>query len=154
MKAFICIGLFLLGSQAFADYDSDEMYVLSPSYLANETLSLEMAKNNIVKHFDKLCGDIWCEGTYATIKSLEISCTVDKKTSLIENCSWIFAGCNTQVDEVEGTINLDSKIFNCKFKAAHTLKDFATRFAQSTAPLDEPLEDNFTLMGVLNHCLQ
>jgi hypothetical protein len=67
----------------------------------------------LVRNFDDICGDTFCEGDYSNIQSLRYRCSVEQATGRIASCVWIFAGSYEEIAAGNGRIDVTSQVWTC-----------------------------------------
>ncbi|MCU1216558.1 hypothetical protein JAK24_09280 [Stenotrophomonas maltophilia] len=71
----------------------------------------------LVRGFDDICGDTFCEGEYYNLQAMRLRCSVNQDTGLLAGCIWTFAGSNTSVRR-DGHIEVDVRSFACPLPLA------------------------------------
>lgn len=114
-----------LSSAYAASYSSVENYlVLKNDFRVNSLIQL---KSTLVKDFNFICPDTFCEGNFHRISSVDWQCSVQNETEFVSSCSWIFAGAVQQVDESTGEfVVVDSQVFTCPVSFSGSLDELLT----------------------------
>lgn len=71
-------------------------------------------ERRLVKDFDDICGDTFCEGEFSNLQALRYRCSVQQADSLIGECVWTFAGSNATVDAASGKVLVDARTWACR----------------------------------------
>ena len=67
----------------------------------------------LVKQFDDICGDTFCEGEFDNLTSLGIDCAIDSVTSAVGSCKWTFAGSYADIDAASGGVAVTHAVKVC-----------------------------------------
>lgn len=67
----------------------------------------------LVRGFDYICGDTFCEGDYGNLQALRFRCSVAVATGRVQACAWTFTGSFAWVDQVNGGIDVDARAWTC-----------------------------------------
>ncbi|KRG49108.1 hypothetical protein ARC23_15360 [Stenotrophomonas beteli] len=70
------------------------------------------AERQLVRGFDAVCGDTFCEGQYINLWAMRLRCSVERATGVVAQCVWTFAGSDTRV-HTSGLITVDRGRFAC-----------------------------------------
>lgn len=70
------------------------------------------AERMLVRGFDDVCGDTFCEGQYYNLWAMRLRCSVERATGVVGSCIWTFAGSDTWVRK-EGRIDVDLGSYAC-----------------------------------------
>lgn len=70
-------------------------------------------ETRLVRGFDEVCGDTFCEGEYHNLQSLRFRCSVNAADGGVEECVWTFTGSTAQVDGSSGRIIVDARSWAC-----------------------------------------
>lgn len=46
----------------------------------------------LVRGFDDICGDTFCEGDFGNLRAMQLRCSVDRAAGTVTACTWSFAG--------------------------------------------------------------
>lgn len=68
----------------------------------------------LVRGFDDICGDTFCEGDYHNLQALRFRCSVEAASGRVEECVWTFTGSIAQVDPAQGHIVVDARTWACR----------------------------------------
>lgn len=68
----------------------------------------------LVRDFDYICGDTFCEGEYSNIQSLRFRCSVERLTGMMGECIWTLAGSYEEVDPGSGRVQVDARTWQCR----------------------------------------
>lgn len=113
--------LFLTASaSAFAAPPVPDRYVDATNWPASEA-GMERfleAEARLKAGFDKVCGDTFCEGDFANLRPMQLSCSVDSTKGTLKQCLWVFAGSYATVNAKSGAVQVTAKTFKCKFLLA------------------------------------
>jgi len=64
------------------------------------------AERLLVRGFDDICGDTFCEGQYYNLRPMRLRCSVHRASGVVGSCIWTFAGSYTRVQQT-GQIDVD-----------------------------------------------
>lgn len=70
-------------------------------------------RRRLVKDFDEVCGDTYCEGEYSDIQALRIRCSVQRAAGTVSQCRWAFAASDLGVDRDSGQIEARQPVWLC-----------------------------------------
>lgn len=70
------------------------------------------AERLLVRGFDDICGDTFCEGQYYNLQAMRLRCSVQRDTGVVARCVWTFAGSYTRVQQT-GRIDVDQGRYAC-----------------------------------------
>ena len=70
------------------------------------------AERRLVRGFDNVCGDTFCEGQYYNLRPMRLRCSVHRASGVVGSCIWTFAGSYTQVQQT-GQIDVDHGTYAC-----------------------------------------
>ncbi|WP_295572433.1 hypothetical protein [Stenotrophomonas maltophilia] len=70
------------------------------------------AERRLVRGFDNICGDTFCEGQYYNLWAMRLRCSVQRDTGVVGSCVWTFAGSDTRVRNT-GRIDVDLGSYAC-----------------------------------------
>ncbi|NID17388.1 hypothetical protein [Luteibacter yeojuensis] len=68
--------------------------------------------------FERLCGDTFCEDTYANLRPMQLSCSVDARKGTVRQCLWMFSGSSTSVHPKSGAVRASSRVYACRLPIA------------------------------------
>jgi hypothetical protein len=103
--------------------------------------------SQLVRNFDDICGDTFCEGDYSNIQSLRYRCSVEQSTGRIGTCVWIFAGSYEEIAEGNGRIAVTSQVWTCRSPIApNTTIDGLLDALAGDSPLYTTLPDTQTTL--------
>lgn len=68
----------------------------------------------LVRGFDDICGDTFCEGEYHNLQALRFRCSVEAATGRVGECLWTFTGSTARVDTATGRIAVDARTWACR----------------------------------------
>ncbi len=68
----------------------------------------------LVRGFDDICGDTFCEGEYHNLQALRFRCSVEAANGRVEECVWTFTGSTARVDASNGSIVVDAPTWACR----------------------------------------
>lgn len=72
----------------------------------------------LVRGFDQICGDTFCEGEYYNLQAMRLRCAVRAASGRVQECRWTFAGSNAAVDPDSGRIEVDGRDWACLLPVA------------------------------------
>lgn len=75
------------------------------------------AERRLVRGFDNICGDTFCEGQYYNLRAMRLRCSVQQATGGVGDCVWTFAGSYTWVQQA-GQIEVDHGSYACRLPLA------------------------------------
>lgn len=75
------------------------------------------AERMLVRGFDDVCGDTFCEGQYYNLWAMRLRCSVQQATGVVGSCVWTFAGSDTRVQNY-GRIDVDHGSYACTLPLA------------------------------------
>lgn len=67
----------------------------------------------LVRGFDDICGDTFCEGEYSNLQALRFRCSVQQASGRVQACAWTFTGSTASVDSSTGQIEVDARTWTC-----------------------------------------
>lgn len=70
-------------------------------------------ETTLVRGFDNICGDTFCEGEYGNLQALRYRCSVNAATGGVHACVWSFAGSTARVDAATGALVVDARTWAC-----------------------------------------
>ncbi|TDV32022.1 hypothetical protein [Stenotrophomonas sp. CC22-02] len=70
------------------------------------------AERQLVRGFDDVCGDTFCEGEYYNLRAMRLRCSVQQSTGVVAGCIWTFSGSSTWVQQT-GQIDADVGRYAC-----------------------------------------
>ncbi|AKV00653.1 hypothetical protein AKJ09_07316 [Labilithrix luteola] len=91
-------------------------------------------KHALVKGFDNVCGDTFCEGDFSNLTSVRLACSATTKAKKMKDCTWVFGGSIEYVAPASGAITSDAHTWSCKIPVNTTSKKFLDTLA---APGDD-----------------
>jgi hypothetical protein len=71
-------------------------------------------EQRLVRDFDDICGDTYCEGEFSNLQALRYRCSVRQADSLIGECVWTFAGSNAEINAATGQVMIDARTWACR----------------------------------------
>lgn len=94
----------------------------------------------LVRGFDQVCGDTFCEGEYSNLQALRFRCSVATVSGRVQACAWTFTGSTAQVEPVTGVIEVDAPTWTCHSPVASgTPLTKLLRLLEQRDPLHVPL---------------
>lgn len=72
----------------------------------------------LVRGFDNICGDTFCEGDYYNLQAMRLRCSVHARSGRLGQCVWTFAGSNAWVAPADGSITVDARDWACALPLA------------------------------------
>ncbi|WP_241895070.1 hypothetical protein, partial [Stenotrophomonas maltophilia] len=70
------------------------------------------AERQLVRGFDEVCGDTFCEGQYINLWAMRLRCSVEQVAGVVVQCVWTFAGSDTRV-KPSGLIKVNRGRYAC-----------------------------------------
>ncbi len=71
-------------------------------------------ERRMVRDFDDVCGDTFCEGDYSHIQPLRYRCSVERETGIMGECVWVFEASEQTIDPPSGDIAVDAPVWRCR----------------------------------------
>lgn len=69
----------------------------------------------LVRGFDGICGDTFCEGDYSNLRALQLRCAVHQATGAVSACLWSFAGSYADIGDGSGpTPVIEARTWVCQ----------------------------------------
>jgi len=95
----------------------------------------------LVRGFDGICGDTFCEGEYSNLRALQLRCAVRQRDGVVVRCLWSFAGSWARVDPATGEPQVQASTYACALPLANGTGLPALLTALGTGPdaLERPL---------------
>ena len=129
---------------------------LFPSQAAGWDRFLAVEKA-LVRGFDDVCGDTFCEGEYSNLQAMRLRCSVHRGSGVLAGCVWTFAGSTAWV-KGDGRIDVDLRSFTCPLPlaAGTRLEDFlrAMEAVPPASAIDTPLPGTaLSVYDGLTECL-
>lgn len=72
----------------------------------------------LVRGFDDLCGDTFCEGDYSNLRALQLRCAVAARSGIVTACAWSFAGSHATVIGNDPLPVVDARTWICRLPIA------------------------------------
>lgn len=72
----------------------------------------------LVRGFDDICGDTFCEGEYYNLQAMRLRCSVHAASGRVGECRWTFFGSNMDVDAATGAVMVDAQDWACRLPLA------------------------------------
>lgn len=123
MKTFVPGALLLLATcSATATGHAAGRYVDARTYptQAEGWERFRAVEARLVRGFDSVCGDTFCEGEYHNLQALRFRCSVEASTGRVGECLWTFTGSTARVDATTGRIAVDARTWACRVPLADT----------------------------------
>ena len=70
------------------------------------------------RDFDAICGDTFCEGDYSNYQAISLRCSVDTRRRVVQQCLWVFAASQHEVDPFTGAILVSARHWECALPLA------------------------------------
>lgn len=67
----------------------------------------------LVRGFDDICGDTFCEGDYGNLRALQLRCAVRSRSGVVAGCLWSFAGSYAYVSPTAALPEVDARTWAC-----------------------------------------
>lgn len=67
----------------------------------------------LVRGFDYICGDTFCEGDYGNLRALQLRCSVVRASGIVGECLWSFAGSHAYVSPTAALPEVDARTWAC-----------------------------------------
>ncbi|WMJ70405.1 hypothetical protein [Stenotrophomonas sp. 24(2023)] len=131
-----CLVLALPATQAAPAYVDARLY---PSQAAGWE-RFRAVERALVRGFDNVCGDTFCEGEYYNLRPLRLRCSVQAVTGVLAGCLWTFTGSNAGVERRSGRITVDVRHYACALPLAAGTTLEALLQALEAAPPGEALD--------------
>lgn len=96
----------------------------------------------LVRGFDQICGDTFCEGEYGNLQPQRLRCSVHAASGIVHECAWTFAGSTARVDDASGEVVVDSPSWACVIPVPEQ-----TSLSELLATLEGPDPINTPLPG-------
>ncbi|GLQ49789.1 hypothetical protein ACFFJT_03375 [Dyella flava] len=111
----LCMTAQVMAKNAAGSYSRDAgPYVDMDDYLqGSQRDAWSDATYFLMKNFNDVCGDTFCEGEYSNIQELRYRCSVDANTGIVGECAWLFAASEEQINPIDGKIIAQPKIWAC-----------------------------------------
>ena len=93
----------------------------------------DRAVTTLAREFGGLCGDTFCEGDDGDLTPLSLTCSVDRQSRRIGQCSWTFVGLTSEVDPATGRVVVSSHVYPCDLAVHGSAADLATFVSQVLA---------------------
>jgi hypothetical protein len=109
----------------------------------------------LVRDFDQICGDTFCEGEYGNLQPQRFRCSVHAASGIVHECVWTFAGSTARVDEASGEVVVDSRSWACVTPLSEQTPLFELLATlEGPDPIDTPLPGTqTTIYEGLTDCL-
>ncbi len=116
---------------------------------------LSALEKALVRGFDDVCGDTFCEGEYYNLQAMRLRCSVQAASGNVGECVWTFAGSNMDVDAPTGRVVVDARDWACRLPLApHTPLPLLLDALQGPQAIDTTLPGTTTTVYEgLTHCL-
>lgn len=108
--------LLLVAGAAQADTHVDAHDYPAPGQGAAAFAQMERA---LVRGFDGICGDTFCEGEYSNLRALQLRCAVRRRDGVVVRCLWSFAGSWASVDPATGEPQVQASTYACTLPLAN-----------------------------------
>lgn len=72
----------------------------------------------LVRGFDNVCGDTFCEGDYSNLRALQLRCAVRRDSGAVSECLWSFAGSHAAVRAETPVPEVDARVWACRLPTA------------------------------------
>lgn len=101
---------------------------------------LHNIETRLVRSFDDICGDTFCEGDYNNLQALRFRCSVHVASGRVHACGWTFIGSTANVDAASGQVVVDAPTWHCRVPlAADTPLQLLLQTLEQGDPLHVPL---------------
>ena len=123
MKTLVA-GMLLASCMAIATGHAAGPYVDAREYPseAEGRERFRAVEARLVRGFDAICGDTFCEGEFHNLQALRFRCSVQVATGRVGECLWTFTGSTARVDDATGRIAVEARTRACRAPlAAQTL---------------------------------
>ncbi|MDX3933471.1 MAG: hypothetical protein QHC77_16165 [Stenotrophomonas sp.] len=84
-----------------------------PSAGAGEA-AFAVMERALVRGFDYICGDTFCEGDYGNLRALQLRCAVSRDGGTVAACLWSFAGSHASVGSFDPKPSVDARTRACR----------------------------------------
>jgi len=79
------------------------------------TAAFSVMERALVRGFDAICGDTFCEGDFSNLRALQLRCAVQRTSGAVTACVWSFAGSYAYVDtEGEAAPVVEARTWACR----------------------------------------
>ena len=94
----------------------------------------------LVRGFDDICGDTFCEGDFGNLRALQLRCAVRSDSGAVAACLWSIAGSYAYVSPVAALPSVEGRTWACRLPvvAGTSLTTLLERLSGPDA-LDTPL---------------
>ncbi|MEG2802581.1 hypothetical protein [Stenotrophomonas sp.] len=79
---------------------------------------MQAMEQALVRGFDNICGDTFCEGEYYNLQAMRLRCSVHVPSGRAGQCVWTFAGSQLAVDTATGAVTVDARDWACPLPLA------------------------------------
>lgn len=83
-----------------------------PSAGAGEA-AFAVMERALVRGFDYICGDTFCEGDYGNVRALQLRCSVRSNSGALAGCLWSFAGSYAYVSPADALPSVQARTWAC-----------------------------------------
>jgi len=70
-------------------------------------------EDQLIRDFDYICGDTFCEGEYTNLIALQFRCSVHAASATMQQCVLVIGGGNLDVDTYSGELIADNRTWAC-----------------------------------------
>jgi len=113
LRSTIALGLFALSPAAAHHVDAIDWPTKEAGMARFATMEYMLGLS-----FERLCGDTFCEGAYANLRPMQLSCSVDARKGTVRQCLWLFSGSSTRIHPKSGAVQASSRIYECRLPLA------------------------------------
>lgn len=76
-------------------------------------VAFEQMERALVRGFDNICGDTFCEGEYSNLRALQLRCAVKRDDGTVTGCLWSFAGSYADVARNDPVPEVNARTYAC-----------------------------------------
>lgn len=80
--------------------------------------AFERMEQDLVRGFDDICGDTFCEGEFFNLRALQLRCAVAAEDGTVAGCLWSFAGSDTSVLADAAVPQVHARTYACALPLA------------------------------------
>lgn len=81
-------------------------------------VAFDRMERALVRGFDAICGDTFCEGDYGNLRALQLRCAVSRATGHVVECRWSFAGSYAWVRGEAALPVVEARTWACRLPIA------------------------------------
>jgi len=81
-------------------------------------VAFDAMERALVRGFDDICGDTFCEGDFGNLRALQLRCAVTAGDGQVRQCLWSFAGSRAWVEGQSPLPAVDARTWTCALPVA------------------------------------